>query len=83
VLGGNLLLQLLLLGLLFFLELHGAHAPESLFALDALLFTGLKYLLVLNTEFTALHVESVERSYNGIGILRKTEIGEGKTTERA
>ena len=68
---------------LLFLELHGTHAPDSFFALDALFFTLLEHFFVFDTELAALDVEAVERSDNSVRIGCLAEVGKGKAAERA
>ena len=77
-----ILLVLLVKGsLLFLLELHGAHAADSLFAFDALFFTCLKDLLVFYTEFATLYVKAVEGCDDCICICGLAEICESETSE--
>lgn len=63
------------------LDLHGPHAPDGLFALDALLFRGLKDLLVFYTELTSLDIEAIEGSDDGICVYGLAEIGKGQAAE--
>jgi len=63
--------------------LHGAHPTDSLFAFDALLFTSLEDLFVLDSESPALDVEAVEGSDDGVCIWSVAEICKGKTTKSA
>ena len=73
--------MLLLHRLLLLLELHGAHAAESLLALDAFLFAGLQHLFVLDAQLAALDVEAIEGSHNGVCVYRLAEISEGEAAE--
>ena len=75
--------MLLLHRLLLLLELHGAHAAESLLALDAFLFAGLQHLFVLDAQLAALDVEAIERGDDGVRVCGLAEIGKGKTAELA
>lgn len=70
------------LGTLLF-HLHRAHAPDGLFALDALLFARLQDLFVLDTQLAALDVEAVERGNNRVCVLGKPEIGKSQTAKLA
>lgn len=76
---------LLLIGsaLAFLLQLHAAHAPDGLFAFNALLLASLEDLLVLYAEFASLDVKAVEGGNDGVGVGRKTKVGKGETTERS
>lgn len=66
---------------MFLLELHRAHTTDSLLALDALLFSGLKDLLVFYAELSSLDIEAVQCCDNGICIYRLTEIRESQPAE--
>jgi len=81
--GDKVVVELVELGLLFLLELHGAHPANGLFALDALLFAGLQDLFVLDSESPALDVEAVEGSDDGIRIWGVAEVCKGEATEGA
>ena len=59
---------LLLHSLLLLLELHGAHAAQRLFALDALFLTSLQYFFVFYTKLAALDVKPIECGDDGVGV---------------
>ena len=69
--------------LLFLFQLHGAHAADCLFSLDTLLFTGLQYFFVFDTEFATLHIEAIQGGDDGIGVGSLAEVGKGQAAERA
>ena len=77
---GTKVVVLLKGGLLLF-QLHGAHASDSLFSLDALLFTSLKDFLVFYTQFAALDVEAIECGDDCICVYGLTEVCESETSE--
>lgn len=63
---GAIVVVLIMMHCLLLLELHGAHSADGLFTLDALFLTRLEDFLVFYTEFTALYIEAVEGSDDGI-----------------
>lgn len=69
------------MGLLFLLKLHGAHSADSLFPLNPLLLSGLQDLLILDPEFPALNIKTIQGSDDSIGIRWLAEICESQTTE--
>ena len=57
--GTEIIVCLLNCLLLFLLQLHGAHSPDSLFSFDSLFLSGLKNFLVLDAKLTALDIEPI------------------------
>ena len=63
------------------LELHRTHSTESLFSLDALFFSGLEDLFVLDTEFPSLDIEAIQSGHDGVCVFRGPEVGKSEATE--
>jgi hypothetical protein len=72
---------LLLMAYSLLFQLHGSHAAQSLFSLDALFLAGLQDFFVFNTEFASLNIEAIECCHDGISVLRGTEISKSESTE--